>query len=281
MKILDFHAHCGAFNDRMFDKHRLFTAAGLDALASSSGVSGMAVSPLEGLAGENGLPGEKPLLDETRANEELLDRLAPYPKLIPFFACQPGMGNADSIRKLLKRHPGKARGLKFHPYHLNIPADDPAYTPYLAIAADFGLPCLFHTAPGASNPSAIYAQARKVPHAAVVLGHINMFGDYGEGIGTAERAAETGDANLFLEVSWAPASAIVEAVKRAGPDKVLFGTDAPFGKGGKEATPEIYAERIGEIRTAIRAAFGRDGDSILEAMFYRNAEKLLGIKQAE
>jgi uncharacterized protein len=129
-------------------------------------------------------------------------------------------------------HP-KFLGVKMHPlldgYHPN----DPGVHPVADLLVDRGMPALVHCGhPIFTLPWSIEELAVQYPAAKLILGHMghgNIVYINGA-IDVAER-----NANVYLETSGMPMhTKIAEAVRRVGPDKVMFGSDAPFHEIGVE-----------------------------------------------
>jgi len=118
-------------------------------------------------------------------------------------------------------------GIKLHPlldgYHPN----DPAVHPLLRLAAERGLPVLIHCGhPIFTLPWSIEELVVQFPEAKVILGHMGH-GNIVYINGAIDVAAR--NPNVYLETSGMPMhTKIKEAVERAGPDRVLYGSDAPF-----------------------------------------------------
>ena len=123
-------------------------------------------------------------------------------------------------------HP-KFLGVKLHPlldgYHPN----DPVLHPLYELLAERGLPVLIHCGhPIFTLPWSIEEAIVNFPEAKIVLGHMG----HGNIIyinGAIDVAAR--HPNVYLETSGMPMhTKIKEAVERVGPDRVLYGSDAPF-----------------------------------------------------
>jgi hypothetical protein len=140
-------------------------------------------------------------------------------------------GFVEEATELLD-HP-RFLGVKMHPlldgYHPN----DPAVHPLMEELVARGLPVLIHCGhPIFTLPWSIEELAVSFPQAKVILGHM------GHGnivyINGAIDVAERNE-HVYLETSGMPMhTKIAEAVERAGPEKVLFGSDAPFHEIGVE-----------------------------------------------
>jgi uncharacterized protein len=132
----------------------------------------------------------------------------------------------------LFEHP-RFLGVKLHPlldaYHPN----DPAIHPLVEALIERDMPALIHCGhPIFTLPWSIEELAVEYPAAKLILGHMghgNIIYINGA-IDVAER-----NANVYLETSGMPMhTKIAEAVRRVGPDKVMFGSDAPFHEIGVE-----------------------------------------------
>jgi uncharacterized protein len=129
-------------------------------------------------------------------------------------------------------HP-KFLGVKMHPlldaYHPN----DPAIHPLIEELIARDMPALIHCGhPIFTLPWSIEELAVTFPAAKIILGHMghgNIIYINGA-IDVAER-----NANVYLETSGMPMhTKIAEAYQRAGPHKVMYGSDAPFHEVGVE-----------------------------------------------
>lgn len=134
-------------------------------------------------------------------------------------------GYLDETARFLD-HP-RFLGVKLHPlldgYHPNDPAVHPLYE--LLIERD--LPVLIHCGhPIFTLPWSIEEAAVDFPRAKIVLGHMGHGNIIyiNASIDVAER-----NPNVYLETSGMPMhTKIKEAVDRVGPERVLYGSDAPF-----------------------------------------------------
>jgi uncharacterized protein len=123
-------------------------------------------------------------------------------------------------------HP-KFLGVKLHPLLDGYYPNDPMLYPLMRLLQDRGLPVLVHTGhPIFSLPWSVEELAVAFPGVKVIMGHMG----HGNGlyINAAIEAARK-NANVYLETSGMPMhTKIREAIERAGPDKVLYGSDVPF-----------------------------------------------------
>jgi uncharacterized protein (TIGR03086 family) len=128
--------------------------------------------------------------------------------------------DVDDVRRRLAEG---AAGLKVHPSYDEYPADTPLLDPFLAVAAERGVPVTVHTAPGPSDPDLVARLAERHPDVPVVLYH--TFLGFPEGRRRAARHAQR-LANLYLETSWCSSAEVERLLGEVGPERVLFGSDA-------------------------------------------------------
>ncbi|HWO70029.1 MAG TPA: amidohydrolase family protein [Actinomycetota bacterium] len=177
------------------------------------------------------LPGVNP-----RALAYLADAVARFPdRLIGFVRLNPN--HRREARAILREavEDLNFRGVKLHPTTtLANPADEPTIE-LLRACGDLGVPVLFHCGDDPyTTPQVIAAGAARAPDTAVVLGHMGGYFHVAEAIEMAERHP-----NLYLETSAMPYPArIAEAVRRCGPERVLFGSDGPG------CNPRLEVEKV-------------------------------------
>jgi predicted TIM-barrel fold metal-dependent hydrolase len=118
-------------------------------------------------------------------------------------------------------------GVKLHPlldgYHPN----DPIVHPFYELAIEREVPVLVHCGhPIFTLPWSIEEAIVAFPRAKVILGHMGH-GNIVYINASIDVAAR--NPNVWLETSGMPMhTKIKEAVERVGPDRVLYGSDAPF-----------------------------------------------------
>lgn len=149
-------------------------------------------------------------------------------------------------------------GVKLHPlidaYHPN----DPALYPLVEVAVKRRLPILIHSGhPIFTLPWSIEELAVTFPEARIILahmGHGNII-YINAAIDIAARRK-----HVYLETSGMPMhSKIAEAVERVGPERVLYGSDAPFHH------PAV------EILKVQKSGLSPD---LVDRVLYGNAERL-------
>lgn len=310
-KIIDAHAHTGVFADGLNNTCDKFEARHFNQITSQlinggeDTIEKIIVSNLncinnvspqsEAKLKEKGL--SKTFLNEIDGNREMLQIAKENPVLKPLAVCQPDKNaNADNIRTILKE--GEFFGLKFHPLHMQLAADDVKYDDYLKAAEENKLPCLFHCdAAGCkySSPEQIYTLAKRHPKVPVILAHLGAGEDsHSRAVNVLLESINKGDALIYADISWVDCNSVDKKIitdtlkKLQNTEKgdmtslLLFGTDAPIGKFGADGIydPNYYGNNIKQIKTSIKNAFGNDSEKITNKLFYENAQELFFSKKA-
>jgi len=256
LNVVDIHAHLGTYGT--FDL-RLKTLLGY---IERSGVRLALVSNLDGSAAQ---PTRR--LGSSAANQVTLETVRLHPgRLRGLLWANPAGATAAELEPFVAAtidgDPAGERafvGLKLHPDFDRFLADDRRVDPFLELCRRHQLVAVFHAGPpgSPSAPDRIAAAARRHPTVPVVLYHMGADGfDGGSGdgqkaaIAVVEKSLADGDANLYLETSQTAAKWIVEAVRRVGEDRVLFGTDATYYGADHFAT---YAPVVSRLRRELSA----------------------------
>ncbi len=141
--------------------------------------------------------------------------------LFPLVWVRPGDTPPAEVRARLA---AGSVGLKLHPMVDGYRADDDALDPYIELAAKVGCPVACHSAPGNADPDHIRRLAERFPTVPFILYHTYL--GPSEGRWRAARHVRE-QSNLYLETSWCRWRTVLRLVEEVGPDRVLFGSDAP------------------------------------------------------
>jgi len=217
--IIDVHAHVGRFRgyDLSLDNLLKNIEENRIAFALISNIDGAAV---EGATAD---------LDKATINEEAARIAASHSRLKPLVWAKPGATNAaaSTVEPFL-RDRGFV-GIKFHPEFNHFSADSEAVTPYLRLCEKYRVAAVFHCGRSPrSSAQTIYQVARRFPTVPFILYHMGFGSDHEEAIEVARAAREKGDALIYIETSQADEQAVIKAVRTAGADRVLFGSDATY-----------------------------------------------------
>jgi hypothetical protein len=132
-------------------------------------------------------------------------------------------------------------------------ATDPGLDPIMVQAVQLDVPVLQHAwlkttgnLPGESTPCDVADLARRHPDARIIMAHLN-----GAGFRGIEAIVDV--PNVVIDTSGGdPESSMVEAaVARLGPDRVVYGSDAPIRHFGVSINKVIGAEIPVEVKRAI------------------------------
>ncbi len=144
---------------------------------------------------------------------------------MPFASVNPRDGEA--ALEEMERAVGElgCRGFKLHPWWTSFPANSPAALAVARKGDELGVPFLIHSGtPPTSTPLQIAEMARVAPRATFILGHMGLPDLWKEALHAAARYP-----NILLETCGTPSLAIQVAVERLGPERVVYGSDMPFG----------------------------------------------------
>ncbi|MFD9737060.1 amidohydrolase family protein [Umezawaea sp. NPDC059074] len=199
--------------------------------------------------------------------------------LIPFASVDPAKGQAGArlFRSLVERD--GMRGIKFHPSLQGFAPNDRSAYPLLEVAAELGVPALFHTGQtgigaglpggggvrlGLSNPMLVDDVAVDFPDLTIILAHPS-FPWQDEALAVA-----THKPDVYIDLSgWSPKyfpPLLVRYANTLLQDKVLFGSDYPV------ITPDRWlADFAGvEVKEHVRPKILKD-----------NAVRALGLDRKE
>ena len=161
------------------------------------------------------------------------------PRIIPFTTCVLDMPIDEMCDKLRQDIKNGARGLKLHPTIQNVALDDSRIEAAVQVFTDADLPVLTHCGANAyyteddphsreSNPmfsdfeTAVKPFCHKWPNTKIIVAHSASICDVlYEGVKDLN--------NVWTDTSMCSAAMMRRAVELLGEDKVLFGTDVPFG----------------------------------------------------
>jgi len=153
------------------------------------------------------------------------------------------------------------RGIKLHPLFQAFLPNEKIVHPIMEEARRAKVPMLIHTGHSPfSLPWSVGELAESFPDVKIVMLH--MGDGHGVYMEAAINVARRMD-NIYLETSRMPnGSKIKEALSTVGRERVMYGSDMPFG----DPIVEIVKATVLEL-----------SDEEFELYFYRNAKKLLNI----
>ena len=273
-KYIDMHVHIGSWSP---DRTVLSKNFLLNVMKQNS-VSAFCISTLDCI--DMDLSTKRTPKSEIDGNKELIEMFKDIPEARFLCVCEPNNGNANNIKKLLEEYPKKFCGLKIHPLCHQVSASSSLYDPYMQVAEEFDLPCLFHSGHidcPYSSPILIYELAKRHKRVPVILGHLSTGGLSSKkaAIKIMKQAKNHDDANLYADISWCDMDSIIKAISKVGEDRIMFATDAPLGIFGDAMH---YAHFADAVERAILGNFSDMAEDILEKVFYSNAKNLFKIE---
>ncbi len=196
------------------------------------------------------------------ANWFLVESVKEVPgRILPFVRVNPHLReNAQhSIREAIGDW--GFHGIKLHPRNEAFPINNEELVyPIAEAAAKFGVPILIHTGEpdtyGFAQPTLVGGLADAFPDVTLIVGHMGKR-LYEDAILVAKWFE-----NVILETSFRSHREIARAVNRVGADRVIYGSDMPFG------VPEIEMMKV-------RLSGIREGDE--EKVMGANIAHLLGL----
>jgi len=162
--------------------------------------------------------------------------------------------------------------LKLHPFHSKISPMDKKVKPYLELAKKYHLPVVSHTGGcEEASPVHLYEAAKAYPEIPFVMVHMGLGSDNKEALDLLGKAD-----NLYGDTTWVPIDTTMEAIRRYGSKKMLFGSDMPIDgvdtyACNAEGEKSVYQDYFHILPEKISEDEYKD-------LMYRNAVRLFDIK---
>lgn len=201
--------------------------------------------------------------------EEYLAASTLDPRIIPFTSCDFSLDTDELVRKLRRDIDRGAKGLKLHPTLQNIPLDDPKVEAATRLFGEADLPIVTHTGdnpyytreqshfpsnPAFSQTKLIFDYCRRHPDFKIICAHCGSAPDM-------FYEATRGLNNVYTDTTMCSAASMRRFVDLLGPDKLLFGTDVPFGS-FRYSTAEMEKAFAGRPEIADQCFFSNMADLI-------------------
>ena len=228
---------------------------------------------------------------ELECNEAMLDVAKKYPKLKPLYVCQPNLSNnTKTAEDFLKKHT-EFIGLKIHPECMKLPADNEKYNPYLELAQNLNMPCLYHSGhikSRFSSPNLIYKKAQEYPTVPIILGHLSTGPrqSHVEAINILLESIVKENATLYVDVSWIDFAyeklndtyedtlMLIDALKNTPKGdytyRILWASDCPVGDFNH--SKESYSKNLQIFKTRVLEKF--NDENLLNDILVNNVRKL-------
>ena len=180
-------------------------------------------------------------------------------------------GMTDELYNLMKDNLDIIKAIKLHPYHSATAPNEKSVIPYIEFAKENNLAVISHTdAGGKASPLHLYEVAKMFPTVPFVMAHLGLGSDNSEAIELLSKAD-----NLFGDTAWVPMESTVKIINRFGPNRIMFGTDAPIDgidtyKCNPKGERSMYMDYFKKLESII-------GTSAYEDLMYKNAMDILGM----
>jgi hypothetical protein len=153
------------------------------------------------------------------------------PRIVPFASIHPDYPEPEQEARRIAA--AGLRGLKFHPYYMACPPDDPRAVRVARAAADAGLAMVFHAGydlgfekDDAAAPARLRRLHESVPDLRMVAAHMGGWERWPDAL------RDLAGLPIWLETSYTVGRCPEEMLRRLldvhPPDRILFGTDAPW-----------------------------------------------------
>lgn len=133
-------------------------------------------------------------------------------------------GLTEELETLIKNNLDVIHAIKLHPFHSNTAPTDEKVLPYIELASKYHLAVVSHTGGcEAADPVHLYEAAKMFPKIPFVMVHMGLGTDNKQALELLGRLD-----NLYGDTTWVPMDTTIEAMKRYGSKKMIFGSDAPI-----------------------------------------------------
>jgi predicted TIM-barrel fold metal-dependent hydrolase len=186
-------------------------------------------------------------------NDRIASAVRAHPDRLHGFARVDPWQGADALRELRRGLDDLGLvGLYLHPFEEQFAANDEIVFPLLTELRERGLPLLLAGGyPGFSHPSQIGDLARQFPDVTIIATHGGQLNISGLLLADAGRMLRA-NPNVIMETSGIYREDFIEdTVAELGPERVVFGSNAPYMDQGFEAARVRLAHFDAAAKTAI------------------------------
>ena len=181
-------------------------------------------------------------------------------------------GVTKELEELIADNLDVIYAIKLHPFHSNTAPTDQKVLPYLSLAEKYGLAVVSHTGGcEAASPVYLYEAAKLFPKVPFVMVHMGLGTDNKEALDLLGKAD-----NLYGDTTWVPMETTIEAIKRYGSKKMIFGSDMPI-----DGVDTYFCNPKGD-RSLYQDYFHVLPDKIskeaYEDLMYKNAMRIFKVK---
>ena len=260
--VIDFHTH--AFPDSL-------AARAVAKLSEAAGISPSYDGTVKGLLSSMDRAGiEKSVVLNIATKPSQVKDIIKWcleiksERIIPFASIHPGNTELDELFKKIKGE--GLTGIKLHPMYQDFYADDEKMHPIYDGLQRYGLTALFHCGydiafPGDTRASVerIMNVKKRFPSMKLIASHTGGWKDWSSVLG------QMAGCDIYIELSMTSQymddiSILGRILEKHPPDKILFGTDSPWGDQKREV--EFFKKYFSD-------------ELLREGVFCLNAERIL------
>lgn len=169
-------------------------------------------------------------------------------------------GDLDAAEEAITKYASLAAGLKAHPRTAGIRLADDRYRPYMELCRKYGIPFVSHTERDSfSNIEYLANWAVIYPDVDFLAVHMELHTDHREAV---RRIAQI--PNLYGDTTFVSREDVVHAIETCGPEKILFGSDAP-------AIGLNCYQALEDLKRILPDAFGR---AAADQVLFGNARRI-------
>jgi len=247
--IVDMHAHINT-GERYLKKSSSGAVRNLISQMDKTGVDVCAINQLT----------DDMILDNDavyKAARAYSNRLVPFAHINPGMYCNEGEKASAEIDRALGKL--KMKGVKLHPEFDHFQMFDEVMNELLEKIQEYGVPILFHSGGSFSTPLEIVYVAKNFPRIPVLLGHMGTDSFVHEAVPAAKLSE-----NIYLETSIGAQLLFIEnAVHELGAERIVWGTDFPYG------SPPVELKKIQTLDISEKQK---------RMILGENARRMLGLK---
>ncbi|MBQ5473693.1 MAG: amidohydrolase family protein [Lachnospiraceae bacterium] len=265
MKIIDTHVHIGGERVGFFMTEEMVAT-----MMDKYHIDYAVVSNADSAEMDH----EQNLLPQQYTQEENLKRMIRFVRkhtdkiTIAVWVKPYTQGLTKELQKMIEDNLDIISGIKLHPFHSNTSPVDKKCLPYLELADRLKLAVVSHTGGcEAASPIHLYEAAKMFPDIPFVMVHMGLGSDNTEALDLLGKAD-----NLYGDTTWVKMSTTMEAIRRYGNRKIMFGSDAPIDGidtylCNKYGDRSLYQDYFNVLPQLI-------SKEDYEMLMYKNAEKI-------
>ena len=256
--MIDSHAHIGQFkkwNCQIEELYRQMQKAGIKQ-AIITNIAGNTFDYEHKRLNKN---------SSEEINRQTLEAIKKYQDTFKMLVwIRPLEEESGALANLIEAHRNMIVGIKVHPYCAKVKLGDEKYEPYIALCQKYDLVFCVHTEEdGYSNVEYMEALVCRYPKVKFVAVHMGLRSNHKKAIEMIAKYP-----NLYGDTTLVDTKDVIDAIKKCGKEKILFGSDAI-------AIGDQSYERYLELYQQIDKVFGAE---VAKFIFHQNVLRVFKIE---